>query len=66
MAEEIKKIIDMMIEEKMGCKEYRELAESQEDEEIKEMLNMIADQEHTHYKMLKEWIMRFMNTEKEE
>ena len=58
-------IIDKMIEEKMDYKEYKEMAEEVEDEEIKEMLNTIANQEHNHYKMLKEWMMRLVN-EKEE
>lgn len=60
MSEEIEKIIDMMIDEKMGCKEYRNMAEEMEDEELKKMFNFMADQEHDHYRMLKEYISKYI------
>lgn len=54
------KLIDMLIDEKMGCEKYKKMAEEQENEEMKKMFMFIAEQEHDHYKMLKEYLIRMM------
>lgn len=56
----VNKLIDMLIDEKMGCKEYDELADMVEEEDVREMFKMISEQEHNHYKMIKEYLNKYI------
>lgn len=53
-------MLDHLVGEKMDYKEYKKLADEMEDEELKKMFNFMAEQEHDHYKMLKEYIERMI------
>lgn len=63
---EFEELIDKMIEEKMGCKEYKEIAESIDDEELSGMFMKMSEDEHNHYKMLKEYMKRKINNDNQE
>lgn len=56
----LEEILDHLVSEKMDCKEYKEIAEKMEDEELKKMFNFMSEQEHDHYKMIKEYLARHM------
>ena len=62
----IEKIIELMIDEKIGQKDYEEFSEHFEDSEVKAMLMKISQDEHNHYKMLKELLSRYIDMEKED
>ena len=57
MNEIIDILINHLVSEKEDCKEYRELAEKVQDEGLRNMLMVMANQEHDHYEMVKQYIM---------
>lgn len=58
--EEIEEIIDMIVDEKIGCQKYREMANETDNMEIKKMFDFMANQENDHYRMLKEYLEKYI------
>lgn len=52
----IKELLNKLVDEKLDMKEYEKMAEETNDNELKQMLMIISDQEKDHYRMLREYI----------
>lgn len=60
MSELFEELLEHLISEKMDCKEYKELAEETDNVDLKNMLMVMAKDEHNHYEMLKAFIARMI------
>ena len=60
MQDKFKEMLDHLVDEKMGYKEYKEIADRSDNPEYKEMFNHIAEDEYAHYSMIKEYLAKMI------